>query len=554
MAAEAARTADLEGARAAYDRHAWAEAFERLTAADDAAPLEVWDLERLAISSWLAGHPDEMLATTARAHLEALRIGESELAIRAARVLGTVMFQRGEFAQGGGWLARAARVVEDSGYDGPELGHLRIAEALRALMSGDAGTSLATFEEVAAIAARFGDRDLEAFGRLGRGQSLIALGEVGRGLGLLDEAMTSVVAGEVTPIPSGTIYCAVIETCQELFDVRRAQEWTAALSNWLESEPEMQPFRGNCLVYRAGVMRLHGSWADASVEAGRARELMLRPPPVPAVGEAIYELAELDRLRGAYVAAEAGYREAGQWGRLPEPGHALLRLAQGDVAAAAAAIRRAQVEAEGEHIRARYLEPSVEIALAAGDVVAAREAADRLAATADVLGAALLHAMALRADAAVRLAEGDVDGALGGLRRAWEAWIALDAPYEAARVRVLTAMACRALGDHDGEALELAAAREAFERLGATPDLERLATIERDGAPGAAAAPLPGGLSAREVEVLRLLAAGHTNRAIAETLTISERTVDRHVSNIYTKLDVSTRAAATAFAYEHGLV
>jgi DNA-binding CsgD family transcriptional regulator/HPt (histidine-containing phosphotransfer) domain-containing protein len=238
---------------------------------------------------------------------------------------------------------------------------------------------------------------------------------------------------------------------------------------------------------------------------------------------------------------------------LPEPGHALLRLAQGDIAAATAAIRRAQVEADGDAIRARYLEPSVEIALAAGDTAAAREAADRLASMATALGAPLLQAMAFRADGAVRLAEGDVDGSLGVLRRAWEAWMALDAPYEAARVRALTAVACRALGDHDGEAREIAAAREVFERLGAGPDLARLTTIERSGRAVAAAA-LPGGLSAREAEVLRLVAAGHTNKAIAETLTISERTVDRHVSNIYTKLDVSTRAAATAFAYEHDLV
>jgi DNA-binding CsgD family transcriptional regulator/HPt (histidine-containing phosphotransfer) domain-containing protein len=553
MAADPTREADLAAARAAYERHAWAEAYERLTAADHAAALDVRDLERLAITSWLAGHPDEMLATAARAHVEAARIGETELAIRAARALGTVLLQRGESAQGSGWLARAARVVEESGYDGPELGHLLIADGLRAFMSGEPGAALAIFEKVAAIAARFGDPDLAAFGRLGRGQSLIALGEVDRGVTLLDEAMTSVIAGEVTPIPAGTVYCAVIGACQDLFDVRRAQEWTAALSKWLETEPEMLPFRGNCLVFRAAVMRFHGAWADALSEAERARELMLRPPPVPEVGEAFYELAEIDRLRGHDRAAEEGYRQASSWGRLPEPGHALLRLAQGDIAAATAAIRRAQVEADGDAIRARYLEPSVEIALAAGDTAAAREAADRLASMATALGAPLLQAMAFRADGAVRLAEGDVDRSLGVLRRAWEAWMALEAPYEAARVRALTAVACRALGDHDGEAREIAAAREVFERLGAGPDLARLTTIERSGRAVAAAA-LPGGLSAREAEVLRLLAAGHTNKAIAETLTISERTVDRHVSNIYTKLDVSTRAAATAFAYEHGLL
>jgi len=203
-------------------------------------------------------------------------------------------------------------------------------------------------------------------------------------------------------------------------------------------------------------------------------------------------------------------------------------------------------EATDEMVRARMLEPAAEIALAAGDVAAARAAADRLGEVADALDAPLLRAMAARTEGAVRLAEGDVAGALALLRRAWEAWRELEAPYEAARVRVRTAEACRRLGDQDGAAIETEAAREVFTRLGAEADLAALLG-ERD------PASFPGGLSAREVEVLRLVSAGLTNRAIAEALTISERTVDRHVSNIYTKLDVSTRAAATAFAYEHGL-
>ena len=365
--------------------------------------------------------------------------------------------------------------------------------------------------------------------------------------------MTAVIAGEISPIVSGIVYCAVIEACHQLYDLRRAQEWTSALTRWLDSQPDLVPFRGNCLIYRAELMRLHGAWQDATVEAERARVLLSRPPPEPGVGEAIYQLAELDRLRGAFESAESGYREAGSWGRLPEPGHALLRLAQGDVGAASTAIRRAQAEAVDDLVLSRLFEPAVEIALAAGDVVIAREAADRLADLGAQADAPLLRAMALRADGAVRLAEGDVEGALGVLRRAWEAWAALDAPYDAARVRVLTATACATLGDADGAALEADAAREVFERLGATPDLARLDAGVGTSA-DADAAGAPGGLSAREVEVLRLVAAGLTNRAIADALTISERTVDRHVSNIFTKLDVSTRAAATAFAYEHGLV
>jgi ATP/maltotriose-dependent transcriptional regulator MalT len=368
-----------------------------------------------------------------------------------------------------------------------------------------------------------------------------------RGVALLDEAMTAVIAGEVSPIASGIVYCAVIEACQSMFDLRRAQEWTTALERWSASQPDMIPFRGNCLVYRAELLRFHGAWGEATEEAQRAREWLSRPPPEPAVGEALYQLAELDRLRGSLKAADAGYREASTWGRLPEPGLALLQLARGDVSAATASIRRAMAEATDEMVRARMLEPAAEIALAAGDTRAARDAADRLGELADALDAPLLRAMAARTEGSVRLAEGDTAGALSVLRRAWEAWRGLDAPYEAARVRARTAEACRQLGDLDGAALESEAAREVFERLGAVEDLATLLRTSKSGA-------LPGGLSGREVEVLRLVAAGLTNREIGDKLGISERTVDRHVSNIYAKLDVPTRTAATAFAYEHGLV
>jgi DNA-binding CsgD family transcriptional regulator len=296
-------------------------------------------------------------------------------------------------------------------------------------------------------------------------------------------------------------------------------------------------------------MRFHGAWQDANEEAERARAWLSRPPPEPAVGEALYQLAELDRLRGGDASAEAGYREASSWGRSPEPGLALLRLSQGEVETAARSIRRAVAEAPDDLARARLLEPQVEIAIAAGDLVVAREAADRLGGLAEALGAPLLRAMAVRGDGAVRLAEGDVDGALGVLRRAWDLWRDLDAPYEAAKVRVIVGRACRQMGDLDGAALEVDAARKVFRELGADPDLRRL---EQE--VGRRPSGRPGGLSSRELEILRLVAAGNSNRGIAEMLIISERTVDRHVSNIFTKLDVSTRAAATAWAYEHGIV
>ncbi len=536
-------------ARAAYDRSAWTDAYAGLDAADALRPLASEDLERLAVAAQLLGRPDESLAAGARAHLEAIREGEIERGVRCATWLGMALMQRGEMAQAGGWLARSARLIEESGYDGVERGSLLVPHALQALMTGDPAAAFATFEQVAAIADRFGDQDLRTLGRLGRGQSLIAMSDTARGVPLLDEAMTSVTAGETSPIVSGIVYCAVIEACRSLFDLGRAQEWTTALSRWCAAQPDLVPFRGNCLVYRAELMRFHGAWQDAADEAQRARDWLSRPPPEPAVGEALYQLGELDRRRGRFDSAEATYRESSAWGRRPEPGLALLRLAQGDVAAAAASIRRALTEATDDLTRTRLLEPQVEIALAAGDLGTARDATDRLAGLAATIGAPLLYAMAARSDGAVRLATGDVDGALGALRRAWDAWRDLDAPYEAARVRVLVGRAYRQLGDVDGAALEFEAAQQVFERLGAVPDLDRLERSLGEAAPDRV-----GGLSPREVEILRLVAAGKTNRAIAQELSISERTVDRHVSNIFTKLDVSTRAAATAYAYEHDLV
>ena len=259
----------LAAGRLAYERHAWGEAYESLSAADAAGDLGPEDLERLAIAAYLTGRPDESVAIGARAHLEAVRDGKVELAIRGAISLGMALMQRNEMAQAGGWLARAARLIEETGYDGSERGRLLIPEALRSLMSGDPTTAFATFEQVAAIADRFDDRDLATLGRLGRGQSLIAMNEVQRGLPLLDEAMTAVIAGEISPIVSGIVYCAVIEACQQLYDLRRAQEWTSALTRWLDSQPDLVPFRGNCLVYRAELMRLHGAWQDAE-HRGRA--------------------------------------------------------------------------------------------------------------------------------------------------------------------------------------------------------------------------------------------------------------------------------------------
>lgn len=541
-------TADrVDRGRESFRRQSWRAAYSELSAADQDDPLELEDLERLATAAYLLGGTDDM-DLLARAHQEALRRGNPARAAYLAFWLGFGHLDRGDLAQGSGWLTRASRVLEGQP-ESVEHGYLLLPAALQSLEQGDFPMAHATFERVAEIAARFHDPDLGTLGRVGRGQALTRMAEIPRGMALLDDAMVAVTAGEVSPMVVGIVYCSVIETCQRLFDLRRAQEWTNALNRWVESQPDLVPYRGQCLLYRAELMQLHGAWQDATAEARRAHEQLGRPPVDPAVGAAMYQEGELFRLRGEFARANDSYREGSVHGHRPEPGLALMRLTQGNVPAAVAAIRRALDEALDPLTRPRLLDACVQIMLAAGDEAAAAAAARDLLEIAERFRAPLLAAMAARASGAVRLASGDTRVALAALRAALRGWQDVDAPYDAARTRILIGLACRELGDHDAAEMEFEAARQVFERLGARPDLERLDELAGRKVKGKV-----GGLTARELEVLRLVAAGKTNRAIAADLVISEKTVARHVSNIFTKLGVSSRAASTAFAYEHKLV
>ncbi len=525
----------------------WKVIYEELSEIDKVSPLEPAKLLELATSAYLIGKDNESFAALVRAHQGFVQRRDLRQAGGIAARLASILLSTGDAAQSAGWMARAARLLDESGDPGVERGYFLLTAARQSLVAGHVAEAESQFAEAADIGQRFGDADLMNLARQGHGRVLIERGDVQHGVALLDEVMVAVTAGEVSTIIAGLIYCSVLSACADLFDIGRAREWTDALTRWCDSQPDMVPYRGECLVHRAEIISLQGVWPEALHEALLACERLSGPPGHPAFGAALYQVAELHRLRGELERAEAAYRRAAESGRSSNPGLALLRLAQGRRDDASAAIGRELQEARHRRTRSRLLSAGVEIMLACGDVGAARRSADELEALAHVLATPFARASAAQAIGAVCLAEGDPPAALSASRAAWALWHELDVPYEAARAQVLIAQSCRALHDRDSADLALEAARRTFQQLGARLDLTRLQASEP-------ATDSTSGLTGRELQVLRLVATGRTNRAISEELGLSEKTVARHIANIFNKLDVASRAAATAYAFEHHLI
>ena len=537
----------LHRAHVAFQQRAWGNCYAALADADREEPLTGDDLNLYATVAYLIGRPDESANHWTRAHSQYLAVGNIARAAGSAIQLGVDLLNAGELVRGMGWVDKARRLLADHPDDCVEKGYLLLPDAVRLIGHGDAAAAGELFERAAQIGRKFGEADLMVMARHGLGRAMIRCGRVREGCALLDEAMVALEAGEVSPVFAGHVYCSVIEASLEIFDVRRAREWTTALAHWCGSQQDLVAYTGQCLVRRAEIMQLHGDWA-AAVEVTRdACEHFLRGPAQRATAAAFYQQGELQRLSGDFAGAEASYREAARRGRQPQPGMALMRLAQGQLDAAASGIRAALEQAKVPGARCRILPPFIEVMLAVDDLDAARAASDELTQLSAGMDAPVLRAAALQAGGAIALASGDARSALDALRAAWASWEDVEAPYEAARARMLLGCAYRELGDVDGAELELDAARWTFEKLSATPDVERVRSLARRKDRERSA------LTDRELQVLRLIAGGHTNRVIAAKLRISEKTVARHVSNIFTKLGLSSRAAATAYAYEHGV-
>ena len=539
----------LELGRRLFAEASWREANDALTAADTASPLAPDDLEMLGRSAYMLGQDEVYVDALERAFQGHLQRSSTAQAVTCAFWIGHSWLFRGQSATAFGWFARAKRLLDGETSAGAESGYVVQGRLLEHMVTGDVEGGFGAATEMTEIGQRFDDRDLVAIGVMEQGDHLIKMGRTDEGVRLIDESMVFVTSGELSPIVAGIVYCNTIAICRSIYEVRRLREWTDALTRWCDRQPGMIAHQGVCLVHRAEIMTMSGAWDAALEDLRRSRkQFTLGALNQMAIGNAAYHEGEVRRLRGEFELAEEAFGRASRLGRDPQPGLSLIRLAQGQPDVAAASIRRAMSETPRGLPRVALLPAYVEIMLATDDIDAAASASRELSDIADEQGSDAIMAMASHAKGALSLAVGDAQTALVELRRAAQMWQELGALHTSARGRVLVAQACRLIGDDDTAALELRGVRDIFSELGARPDLAALDSLMHvDDADGH-------GLSAREREVLRLVATGGSNREIAAALVLSEHTVARHLQNIYAKLGVSTRTAAGAFAHEHHLV
>jgi DNA-binding CsgD family transcriptional regulator len=540
---------DLTSAFALSARGAWETAFETFTSLDHRFDLNGEALEGFGVAAYMSGREESFGEIYERAFEKYCTEKKDLKAARCAFWIGLTLIFRDEFGRGSGWLSRAERQVENHGADCVEIGYLLLPQAEESLAKGDAEAGYNYASRAAGVAARYADEDLLAIARHLQGRIKMEAGQADEGLALLDETMIAVTSGGLTPIVTGLVYCSVIEICQNFLMQGRAKEWTAALAGWCSRQPEIVAFTGRCQIHRAEILIFDGNWSEAFSEASAACSRLIAGPVESHAGPAYYQEGEVLRLRGSFSDAEKSYRSTSRLGYDPQPGVALMRLQQGKGGIALASITRALASAKDPVGRVRLLPSAIRIMLAVGSTDSAREALDELRQHAALFPNDAVRATAAEALGTLRLAEGDAESALVPLHEAATLWRQLNAPYQLAQVRFLTGQTCLALGDKEGGGLEIEAAGDAFAELGAEPDKKRVDDLVREIRNRNDAV-----LTPRQSEILQLVAEGLTNREIAGRLKLSERTVDRHVSNILTRIDVPTRAAATAFALAQGLI
>ena len=470
---QVAESVDL--ARRAAARHAWREAYEAYSGLD-AKDLTAEDLEAFADAAWWTGRLDEAIELRERSYAGFASAGETRGAARVALSLAWDNAARWAASLAQGWFAQAERLLKDAP-ESVEHAYLALSRANTELyMLGKPMEALPHLDRAYELGERFGDRDVQAMALVAKGKALVETGSVEQGMALLDEATAAAVCGELHPFATGLIYCCTISSCQEVGDYGRAAEWTEAANRWCDRS-EVSGFPGACRIHRAEIMRLRGEWPQAEEQALAACE-ELQDFNRFSTASGFYEIGEIRRRSGDFAAAAEAYRKAGEWGREPQPGLALLRLAEGKVDAAVAGIRRSLDDVDEPLARVRRLPAQVEIAIAAGDLRTARAAADELERIVDAykIGdrrAPAFDATVHLARGQIEIAEGDWEGAGRCLRRARSEWQKVGAPYETAQARMLLGIAYRRQGDEDGAMAEFEAALATFERLGAKLDEER---------------------------------------------------------------------------------
>lgn len=538
--------APLGAARAALERHAWADARDLLEPLVHDPACDPAVLVLFAEAAWWTSRLDDCIEARERAFRALDAAGDDLGAARVAMLLHDDQCFKGRRAVANAWLSRARRLVAGAGGDHAERAGLLLREAETAHRAGDLGRATDHARAALELGRRLRDVDVEAEALQCLGRLLIVQARPEEGFALYDEAMLCVSEGRVGAFVAGKIFCSLISACEDLGDVRRAKEWAEQGARWADSHP-VSAFPGLCRVHRAGLLTWRGELVVAEQQA-RLACAELEGVNLYNTALAFREIGEIRRRLGDLDGAEVAFARAAELGIAPEPGFALLRLAQGKAAAAAAMIGQALAAHGHDDLgRAKLLPAAVQIAVAVGDLATAREAVEELEGLATRFRSCGMEAAAVTVRGRLDLAAGDPGAAAGGFRRALRHWQELEAPHEVATVQVLLAVASRNLGDHQGASACFAAATAAFERLGAVADVAWASQLERHDRA------LPAGLTAREVEVLRLVASGDTNRAIARRLVLSEKTVDRHLSNIFRKLGVSSRAAAAAFAVAQGV-